>query len=215
MPRTQLTAEESQTLILDHAERLFRDIGYSKTTMGDIAEACGFSPSNVHRHFRTKRDINEAIAERILLGKETLALNAARLASDPRDKLKTLLRMLHAGTIDALISEKRVHEMVAVACEERWRAVADYRERVRGHIRAIIEEGAAARGLSYGEIDRAASALFLSCTAILHPLIVAENMEFNPDRTPDVLIDFVVDGVAAQLFRDADVPASLPLDGAG
>ena len=51
--------------IVETAEALFRDIGYQKTTVADIAKALKMSPANVYRFFDSKKSINEAVAERV------------------------------------------------------------------------------------------------------------------------------------------------------
>jgi len=43
--------------ILVVAERLFREIGYQKTTVSDIAKALQMSPANVYRFFDSKKSI--------------------------------------------------------------------------------------------------------------------------------------------------------------
>ncbi|MEM9284527.1 MAG: helix-turn-helix domain-containing protein, partial [Pseudomonadota bacterium] len=68
MPRLNLSEAETRDLILDEAGRLYTEIGYDKTTIADIARACGFSSANVHRVFGTKARINRAMAERKLQG---------------------------------------------------------------------------------------------------------------------------------------------------
>ena len=42
--------------ILVVAERLFREIGYQKTTVADIAKVLRMSPANVYRFFDSKKD---------------------------------------------------------------------------------------------------------------------------------------------------------------
>ena len=41
--------------IIATAEKLFREIGYQKTTVADIARALGMSPANVYRFFDSKK----------------------------------------------------------------------------------------------------------------------------------------------------------------
>ena len=43
--------------ILTTAERLFREIGYQKTTVADIARELRMSPANVYRFFDSKKSI--------------------------------------------------------------------------------------------------------------------------------------------------------------
>ena len=42
------------------AERLFREIGYQKTTVADIAKELRMSPANVYRFFDSKKAIPRA-----------------------------------------------------------------------------------------------------------------------------------------------------------
>ena len=52
--------------ILVVAERLFREIGYQKTTVADIAKALQMSPANVYRFFDSKKSINAGVARRLM-----------------------------------------------------------------------------------------------------------------------------------------------------
>ena len=52
--------------ILVIAERLFREIGYQKTTVADIAKALQMSPANVYRFFDSKKSINAGVARRLM-----------------------------------------------------------------------------------------------------------------------------------------------------
>ncbi len=96
-----LTAEHSETdtreRILVVAERLFREIGYQKTTVGDIAKAMHMSPANVYRFFDSKKAIHEGVA-RVLMGE--VEVEAQRIADAPgpatarlRELIKTVHRM--------------------------------------------------------------------------------------------------------------------------
>ena len=52
--------------ILVTAERLFREIGYQKTTVADIARSLRMSPANVYRFFDSKKTINAGVARRLM-----------------------------------------------------------------------------------------------------------------------------------------------------
>ena len=66
--------------IVATAERFFREIGYQKTTVADIAKALKMSPANIYRFFESKKAINEAVAERLM--REVEAAVAAIAAED-------------------------------------------------------------------------------------------------------------------------------------
>jgi len=48
------------------AERLFRQIGYQKTTVADIAKELRMSPANVYRFFDSKKSIHEGVARGLM-----------------------------------------------------------------------------------------------------------------------------------------------------
>ena len=58
---------DTRERILVVAERLFREIGYQKTTVADIAKVLRMSPANVYRFFDSKKAIHEGVA-RVLMG---------------------------------------------------------------------------------------------------------------------------------------------------
>ena len=58
-------APTTRCRILATAERFFREIGYQKTTVSDIAKTLRMSPANVYRFFESKKAINEAVVERV------------------------------------------------------------------------------------------------------------------------------------------------------
>src|SRR5215218_11146590 len=96
------------TLISDHveadmrgrivvvAEKLFREIGYQKTTVADIAKVLRMSPANVYRFFDSKKSINEAVAERVTAAVRARMAAIARADRPAGERLRDLLRAMNA-----------------------------------------------------------------------------------------------------------------------
>ena len=61
---------DTRERILVVAERLFREIGYQKTTVADIAKVLRMSPANVYRFFDSKKAIHEGVARGLMGGVE-------------------------------------------------------------------------------------------------------------------------------------------------
>jgi len=180
LPRLNLTEEETRALILDEADRLFTDIGYDKTTVADIAKACGFSSANVHRVFGTKAAINQATADRKLQGKLELAQKEVDRQSTACAKLEMFVRTLNHLTETTFTEHKRVHHMVACAIDERWEEVQRYRLGLLDMARQIIAEGVASGEFNVDDVDAAARCFHISAIRYFHPLIVAD-MDDQPD----------------------------------
>ena len=70
------TDAEKRACILAAAERLFREIGYLKTTVADIARTLKMSPANVYRFFPSKDAIRQGVAQRLMSEVEEAALTA-------------------------------------------------------------------------------------------------------------------------------------------
>ncbi|HEX2486208.1 MAG TPA: TetR/AcrR family transcriptional regulator [Myxococcota bacterium] len=82
--------------ILAAAEACFARLGFHRATMRDVIEEAGLSTGCVYTHFRSKRELVEAIA-RERHAREARALAAAREAGDPVEALRSLAAALFAG----------------------------------------------------------------------------------------------------------------------
>src|SRR5712664_4120364 len=71
---------DTRERILVVAERLFRQIGYQKTTVADIAKELRMSPANVYRFFDSKKAMHGGAA-RGLMGE--VDVEAQRIARSP------------------------------------------------------------------------------------------------------------------------------------
>lgn len=59
--------EQNQALILETAERVFARQGLARTTTQMIADEAGLPKANIHYYYRSKKDLLEAVLEKILL----------------------------------------------------------------------------------------------------------------------------------------------------
>jgi AcrR family transcriptional regulator len=174
LPRLKLTEDETRNLVLDEAERLFGEVGYDKTTIADIAKACGFSTANVHRVLGTKSAINQAIAARKLSGKLNEAERAASKADGAEEALYAFARSIYEQTKIMVDRDKRVHHMVAAAIDERWQEVSAYRLGLLEGVARIIARGCEEGVFSASDPRTAARVFHTSAVRYFHPLLVAE-----------------------------------------
>lgn len=78
--------------LLREAARLFREKGYERTTVRDLAAAIGIQSGSLFHHFRSKEEILKAVmVETILLNTE-LMRHALRQAATPEERLRALIR---------------------------------------------------------------------------------------------------------------------------
>jgi AcrR family transcriptional regulator len=174
------------------AERLFRHYGYAKTTVADIAEACGMSPSNVYRFFASKLEINEGICDRIIADQEHVLRGIADGPGTAAERLRLFIRELHRFTRETLLDQRKVHDMVVVAMEEQWSVVQAHLERTTGIIAGLIASGV--KSGEFKPIDPVYAARCVHCAAacLKHPVIVAQCLEDSNQATPDEMADFLL-----------------------
>src|SRR5215203_2709328 len=94
--------------IVEIAEALFRDIGYQKTTVADIAKALKMSPANVYRFFDSKKSINEAVAERVTAAVRARMAAIAGADRPAGERLRDLLRTMNACMCELGVSEAKI-----------------------------------------------------------------------------------------------------------
>lgn len=80
--------------IIAGAARLFRERGFTDTSMQDIANAAGLSRPALYHHFENKHQILATLVEEVTLhsARETERIAAAAAGGDPRQVLKDVVR---------------------------------------------------------------------------------------------------------------------------
>src|SRR3974390_88741 len=86
--------------VLVTAERLFREIGYQKTTVADIARVLRMSPANVYRFFDSKKSINIGVAQRLMDEVEQASRTIAAGTTAAPNRLRQLLTTIHRMKAD-------------------------------------------------------------------------------------------------------------------
>ncbi len=187
-----LEALETRSRILEDAERLFRVYGYSKTTVADIAQACRMSPANVYRFFTSKSAINNAICERIIAEDEEALKGIARLPIPASERITRLVVELNRRSVQNFIDNKKVHEMVMVALEERWEAIREHIHRVRDVFGVVIQDGIDRGEFRQQDVKRAAECSCAAMAPLRHPMMLVQCMD-DPDKPmPAEMADFII-----------------------
>jgi AcrR family transcriptional regulator len=192
---TEHIEPDTRERILFVAERLFREIGYQKTTVADIAKALRMSPANVYRFFDSKKAIHEGVARTLMGGVEEVALAIATGRGSAASRLRELLSTVHRMNSERYVVDSKLHEMVEIAMEESWEVCVAHMERITQTIASVIAEGAATGEFQAPDVPLAA---MCTCTAMMrffHPQMIAQTAS-KPGPSLDQMIDFVLAGLA-------------------
>jgi len=186
---------DTRERILVVAERLFRQIGYQKTTVADIAKELRMSPANVYRFFDSKKAIHEGVCRALMGEVEAEAQRIAAIPGPASVRLRELVKTIHRMNSERYVGDSKLHEMVEVAMQESWEVCV-------AHIMTITETigGVIAQGVASGEFEVADLPLAAQCTChamigYFHPQMIAQAKN-KPGPSIEQMVDFVLASLA-------------------
>ncbi|MDE2376259.1 TetR/AcrR family transcriptional regulator [Bradyrhizobium sp.] len=185
---------DTRERILEVAERLFRQIGYQKTTVGDIAKELRMSPANVYRFFESKKAIHQAVAQGLMSEVELEAQRIVALPGTARERFRALLTTVNRMNTERFVGDSKLHEMVEIAMQEDWEVCVAHIHRVTETIGAVIAQGVASGEFEAPDVSLAA---VCTCTAMIryfHPQMIAQ-AEKKPGPSIDQMVDFIIAGL--------------------
>ncbi|WP_372970901.1 TetR/AcrR family transcriptional regulator [Marinobacter sp.] len=119
--------------LLHEAARLFRDKGYERTTVRDLAAAVGIQSGSLFHHFRTKEEILKAVMVETIRLNTALMQSAVDAAPTYRDKLQALVR----AELESINGQ--TGEAMAVLVFE-WRSLSEVSQAYVLELRDIYEQ---------------------------------------------------------------------------
>jgi AcrR family transcriptional regulator len=197
----QAAAEAMQRRIVETAERLFRQFGYQKTTVGDIAAELGMSPANVYRFFASKAAITEAVARKATSEVQEqirAAISVPGLSASERMRL--LVTRMQGAVMQRCIADNRMHAMVHAAIEQNWGVIQAHKESIRRMIAAVIADGVASGEFDVADVDVAAHCFQAATISCCHPLIIEHRLRSGDDieATIGPLLAFALRGLGSK-----------------
>ena len=193
MDRTETDVRER---ILGTAERLFREIGYQKTTVADIAKTLRMSPANVYRFFDSKKSITAGVARRLMGDVEQALQVIVRKPDGATARLRELFETMHRMNRERYAGDSKMHEMVAVAMEENWDVCQKHIDCLIGVTAEVIGDGVASGEFHTPDIAGAALCVLTAMLRFIHPELIAEFQD-KPSATHEQMIDFVLTALRA------------------
>jgi len=175
--------------IVEVAERLFRQLGFQKTTLADIARELHMSPANVYRFFAAKSEINAAVCMDILGKIEAEAEKIAASRGTAAQRMRNLVASVEKAHYKQYMFDRKLHELIEAAVTENWTIMREHNHRMIGLLEQIIASGMAAGEFRPGDAALAARLVNTACIRFCHPRLMAEN-EQEPKPVLDQMVDF-------------------------
>jgi AcrR family transcriptional regulator len=188
---------DTRCRIVETAERFFRQMGYQKTTVADIAKALRMSPANVYRFFESKKAINEAVAERLMREVESAIEAIARRPGSAADRLRDMIKTMHEMNASLYTDDLRMHEMVERALCESWQVVHEHIQRKSVIFRQVIEDGIASGEFGAADPEIASRCVQVALIRFFHPALLVQ-CAGEPGPTLQQMTDFVLTGLGCR-----------------
>ena len=161
--------------VLQASASIFRERGYAKTTMREVARHVNMGKSSLYYYFDGKESLFKAVVLEEAKQFRTEMIAAIDQAPDPKEKLKvyvlTRMQILrHYANFYTAMTDEAMKKMQFV----RKLHKIYHKEEVR-LFRNILQEGVAARHFEIGDIWMAALAMVMAMRGIEERLLCQEN----------------------------------------
>jgi len=186
---------DTRERILVVAERLFRQIGYQKTTVADIAKELRMSPANVYRFFDSKKAIHEGVARTLMGEVEDVTAAIANRSGPAATRLRELMTTINRMNSERYIGDSKLHEMVEIAMEESWEVCVAHMQTITESIAGVIAQGVASGEFEVSDVPLAAMCVCTGMIRFFHPQMIAQSAN-KPGPEIDQMIDFILAGLA-------------------
>ena len=119
--------------LLSAAAHLFRDKGFDRTTVRDIAASVGIQSGSIFHHFKTKEDILYAVMEEVIHFNTARLRDAVAAVSSAQGQLRALIR----AELQSIVGDTA--EAMTVMVTE-WRCLSEEKQRKALELRSIYEQ---------------------------------------------------------------------------
>lgn len=132
MPLVKGMEDTPRGKLLSAAGHLFRERGYERTTVRDIAAAVGIQSGSLFHHFASKEDILKAVMIDVIRFNTERMNTALAAARDPQARLRALI----ACELESIVGDTREAMAVLVHC---WDSLSKGRQAEVLALRKIYE----------------------------------------------------------------------------
>jgi AcrR family transcriptional regulator len=161
--------------ILKTAADLLRRHGPAKTTVVDVARALNMSHANVYRHFASKAELQDAVADRWLKAISEPLQAIVQGKGKAGTRLEQWVQTLAAAKQRKVLDDPELFATYHAVAIEARDVVAAHVAELKDQVAAIIRDGVAQGEFKVADPDAAAIAVLNATTRFHHPYHVKES----------------------------------------
>ncbi len=199
--------KDTRRLIVEVAERFFRQLGYQKTTVADIARELRMSPANVYRFFGAKSEINAAVCMELLGKIEAEAGKIAVSRGTALQRMRNLIVSVEKAHYKQYMLDRKLHELIEAAMIENWAIMREHNHRMTELLEHVIAGGMAAAS-SIRQMRRSRHALSTPLASAFVIRALWQNMSRSRNPLSTICSIFARPRSSGSTFEPA---AALPL----
>ncbi len=188
--------EQTQKKIMDAAKARFRQYGFNKTTMVEIAKDCGMSAANIYRFFEGKNDIATEMAKDFFRDTED-ALREVILRPNltPVERLRLFTWQALQCNHSMYNEEPKIGEVVDFISEKRYDLIDRHVDTIISLIAEILAEGN--RNGIFGVKDIVSTGeIFLKATLLFHcPYLMERHTFAELENYCELVVNLLVRGL--------------------
>jgi AcrR family transcriptional regulator len=166
---------ETRDRILGAAEELLRRHGIAKTTVVDVARALEMSHANVYRHFASKTELQDAVAQRWLQKIMTPLRAIVAEKGDAAERLERWVLTLAAQKRAKVLNDPELFAAYHAVAQSARTVVEAHLGELNEHIAAIIRDGVQSGAFKVEDPEQAAAAVLNATSRFHHPYHVKES----------------------------------------
>ncbi|MBV1952331.1 MAG: TetR/AcrR family transcriptional regulator [Cycloclasticus sp.] len=190
------TDDEVRKAILDAAEKRFKQYGFKKTAMSELAEDVGMSTSNLYRYFSSKLDIAEAFALRCFAEKEIgLQLLLEKPLDSAVDSLVVYAKGLLQYNFDQLYVYPAINDMIMALCEASSEMVDKKREGELSILKVILKKGQEEKCWEIDDLDETGLAIMASWVMFSTPTFMRHQTLEQLEKRLSNLLNLIITGL--------------------
>ena len=165
-------------IILREAAKLFREKGYSGTTLRELARNSGVQGGSIYHHFSSKQEILCQIMECTMDNLITSVTDIINKEADPSEKLRKAVRFhieFHTtDTNETFVTDSELRSLDTVNYEK----IVGMRDRYEQVYIQIMKDGVSSGKMKIDDVKLTAMALLQMCTGVSY--------WFNPNGSLEI-----------------------------
>lgn len=190
--------QSKKQLILEQARILFWKKGYDRTSIRDMARACGFEPGNIYNYFHSKEQLlYEILREEV----ERFAASIKHLESSSASNPVERLRLLIHNSLN-LVLGRRLSSRLLFDAEIRHlspshrKKVIELRDTYDRILRSIIRDGKQTG--DFADIDVELMGFYIASMIVRTRVWYSPQGRLSPHEIADSMFELIMNGIGVR-----------------